>query len=91
MTTNKVRERRQLKHIKLPCYNIVVWTSDSGGRIDSDLVASHECPDKPFTAAMNALEAMILAHACAGVDIESPAYIEGIETAVQAVTDRLGD
>jgi hypothetical protein len=32
---------------------------------------------------MDALESIIMAHACAGIDIESPAYIEGIETAVE--------
>jgi len=38
-------------------------------------------------AAIDALESMILGHAVAGVDIESPAYIEGIETAVLALTN----
>ncbi len=33
---------------------------------------------------MDALESMILAHAQAGIDITTPAYLEGIETACQA-------
>ena len=36
-----------------------------------------------FNKRMDALESIILGHACAGIDIESPAYIEGIETAVE--------
>lgn len=36
-------------------------------------------PDEDFVEGM---ERMILAHACAGVDVESAAYIEGIDTAV---------
>jgi hypothetical protein len=35
--------------------------------------------------AVDGIFSMILAHAIAGVDIESPAYLEGIETAVEAV------
>lgn len=42
-----------------------------------------------FNAAIDGLEALILAHACAGVDIASPAYIEGIETAVDAIGNNL--
>ena len=38
-------------------------------------------------AAIDALESIILGHAVAGVGIESPAYIEGIETAVLALTN----
>jgi len=36
---------------------------------------------------MDALESIILAHEIAGVDIATPAYLEGIEEAVQAVWD----
>jgi hypothetical protein len=40
-------------------------------------------------AAIDALESVILAHANAGIDIASPAYVEGIETAVQACGNNL--
>jgi hypothetical protein len=43
-----------------------------------------------YNAAMDGIEALILAHACAGVDVRSPAYVEGIETAVEAVATHLG-
>jgi hypothetical protein len=38
---------------------------------------------------IDAIESLILAHACAGIDIESPAYIEGIETAVEACSNNV--
>ena len=38
-----------------------------------------------YRVATNALGSIILAHAMAGIDIESPAYIEGIETANDAL------
>ena len=39
-----------------------------------------------FNSITNGIESVILAHACAGIDIESPAYLEGIETAINAIT-----
>lgn len=35
--------------------------------------------------AVDGITSMILAHACAGINIESPAYLEGIETALDAI------
>ncbi|MFI5379022.1 MAG: hypothetical protein ACHRHE_06990 [Tepidisphaerales bacterium] len=70
-----------------------------GGKITSDLhedVPEGIKPGSPedlaqgqFDAAMNAIESLILAHACAGIDITAPAYVEGIETAVQACANQL--
>ncbi len=37
-----------------------------------------------YNSMMDALESIILAHACAGIDIATPAYLEGIETACNA-------
>jgi len=39
--------------------------------------------------AVDAILSIILAHACAGIDIESPAYLEGIETAFDAVGNNI--
>jgi len=78
--------------IELPCYGIIVnLTGDGGGAVTSDL-QEKETEDNAdehesirlFNAAMDGIESTILAHACAGIDIESPAYVEGIETAVLA-------
>jgi hypothetical protein len=40
-----------------------------------------------FNMAIDVVEAMILAHACAGIDVESPAYLEGIETVVDKISN----
>jgi hypothetical protein len=59
------------------------------GSIASDLHAAGTAVNRQFNAAIDGLEAMILAHACAGVDVESPAYIEGIETVVEAIVNHV--
>ncbi len=38
-----------------------------------------------FNGGVDAITSMILAHAMAGIDIETPAYVEGIETALDAL------
>lgn len=40
-------------------------------------------------AAAHAVESMVLAHWCAGVDVTTPAYKEGIETTFDALTNNL--
>lgn len=77
------------KEIKLPSYGIEVCISGDGatGSIKSDL--HDKGVGKDYNHAIDGLESLILAHACAGIDIESPAYLEGIETAVDAITNNL--
>ncbi len=43
----------------------------------------------PYFSAMHAIESLVLGHACAGVDIQDPAYVEGIETAIEACANEL--
>lgn len=40
---------------------------------------------EPVDTALGGLESLILAHAVAGVNIEDPAYQEGVWTAVDAI------
>ena len=72
---------RSEAEIRLPCFGIVVKIVGQGGTITSDL-------EKPQ---FDAIESLILAHACAGIDVTSPAYVEGIETAVEAIANHLPD
>ena len=73
-------------------FGIIVSLDDvGGGTIVSDLKEPHEDQHGEefdsliqYNAAMDAIESMILAHACTGIDVATPAYIEGIETAVQS-------
>jgi hypothetical protein len=82
-----------VKTIKLPCFNIVVVCDEESGTgtIESKLrLAGQDSAGtdfEAFDARVDAVESMILAHACAGVDIASPAYIEGIESAIDAIVN----
>lgn len=75
-----------MKEIKLPCFGIVVNVENGSGSITStDLKTEHnDKEDELYNASIDGIESMILAHACAGIDINTPEYIEGIETAVNA-------
>lgn len=55
---------------------------------DTDIVAERLEERTEFQkgkSAINIIESMILAHAIAGIDIEAPGYVEGIETALDAL------
>jgi hypothetical protein len=82
--------------IRLPCYGITITLvrengadKPGSGAIASDLRAGQSAADRHYNAAIDGLEALILAHACAGVDVEAPAYIEGIESAVEAIANHV--
>ena len=81
----------------LPCFGITISLDrdpacgDPGcGKITSDLKTVTTLKARPFNNAIDGLEALILAHACAGIDVGSPAYIEGVETAVDAIGQHYG-
>ena len=85
------------KTIHLPCHGIMICLErdpacgDPGcGKITSDLKTVTTLRAGPFNNAIDALEALILAHACAGIDVTSPAYVEGVETAVEAIGNHYG-
>jgi hypothetical protein len=84
--------------IVLPCFGIVIRLAEAtpsrpslAGEITSDLHKGDSGgeDDSQYEAAIDGIESLILAHACAGMDITAPAYIEGIETAVEAASSRL--
>ena len=84
--------------IRLPCFGITVCldrepTADMpGGTITSDLKEPSTTDAAiSYNAAIDGLESLILAHACAGIDVATPAYVEGIETAVAAIADHFGE
>jgi hypothetical protein len=99
-----MRKTPMTRTIILPCYGIVVNldTEDSGaGAISSDLheergletlrsaLARTEAGFDRYDGAIDAIESLILAHAVAGIDISSPAYIEGVKTAVEACANNM--
>lgn len=42
-----------------------------------------------YNGAVDALESMLLAHACAGLDVEDERYVQGIKTALDALGNNL--
>ncbi len=58
------------------------------GSVTSSLHSSEE-GDKRFNAAIDAVESMVLAHACAGMDVTDPRYVDGIRTCVEACANNL--
>lgn len=89
----------EAKIIELPIHNIkiVLGPPDpeqpgafQGGLINAALTAGCDPEeDAHFITAMDAIESVILGHACAGIDVCSPAYLKGIETALEAVANKL--
>ena len=83
-------------------YGIVVnLTGDGGGSITSDLhefISDDSSDDSSdddaeqladYNNAMNGIESVVLGHAIAGIDITTPAYLEGIESAVQGCANSI--
>ena len=71
---------------------IRVWPDGKGELIegfvkpnDDDPFADEDVNDIKEKAALDALESVMLAHACAGINIEDKAYVKGIETALDAI------
>jgi len=42
-----------------------------------------------YNGAVDGIESLVLSHACAGIDVESPAYVEGLKTTVEAIGNNL--
>lgn len=58
------------------------------GQVTGEILSGFADAAEPFDSGVDAvdyIESLILAHACAGVDVQSPAYIEGITTALEAI------
>ena len=67
---------------------------ETPGAYDGGMVAStwHDPDDSSETkAAIDTLEALVLAHAAAGVDVTSNAYQEGVETVLLAIVEQVGE
>ena len=97
MTKKRKPRKPRRRLIRLPCFRITIRLDrdnaakePGSGTITSDLKRTDgHAIDRIYNAAIDGLESLILAHACAGVNVESPAYVEGIETAVEAIANHL--
>lgn len=90
-----MEEMKITKSIDLPCYNIRVAIYENGaGTITSDLFKdlddNFDEVDSQLESSIEAITSLILAHACAGVNIGSLGYIEGIETTIEAILNEYG-
>lgn len=66
--------------------------ADARGRRSGNVTSSlheSEADDEEFNAAMDAVESMVLAHACAGIDVTDPRYVEGLRTCIDACANNL--
>lgn len=60
---------------------LTVVVEQGGGNCYGQLI------DGDNTPIAYAMESMILAHACAGIDVGSKAYVQGVQTAIDAVSN----
>ncbi len=89
------REFHPIREIRLPCYGITIRLHrpnsahrPGAGTIATDLkTLGKAAADKQYNAAIDGLESLILAHVCAGINVESPAYVEGVEMALDAIAN----
>jgi hypothetical protein len=80
-----------MKTYTIPEYKIIVNVADGGvATIESGLKEiGSELEAGEFYAVVDALESLILAHAQAGLNISSPAYVAGLKTCLEAIANNL--
>lgn len=76
-----------MPRIVLPVYGIVIENNSITSNLKDDEPADYG--DDEYLAAVDAVEAMVLAHALAGIDVTNPAYVQGITVAVEAITNNV--
>lgn len=69
----------------------ITLTYDGEREIGSSVRSAglHSKKNEAFEAAMDAIESVALAHAIAGIAVWSPAYIEGLNTSIEAICNHL--
>ena len=79
-----------MKTIKLPIGDIEIVLNNGSGTITSNLHTedwNEKNDEYIYNFQIDAIEAMILAHACEGVDVSSQAYVNGIITVVDKISN----
>lgn len=71
--------------VELPVYGITIEGEGIRSRLKEEVAGQPTDPE--FNAAMDAIESLILAQHQAGIDVTSPAYLEALETAVDAIAN----
>jgi CheY-specific phosphatase CheX len=87
---------KKMKTIKLPCYGITIKDHGEGVAEITDDLHEEVYPEaldngcgiamasESWNNLVDGITSLVLAHYSAGIDVTTPTYIEGIETAVQA-------
>lgn len=84
-----------MKQIKIDKFGIEITLDDNGGgniisgleRDNEHSVYEHvedEIAREKYNGALDAIESLILAHACSGIDVTTKAYIDGIKTTLES-------
>ena len=78
--------------LKLGVFGIEINSSVVGGEatIYSQMKEDCKTENELFNSAIDGVESMILAHHSSGIDVSSSIYIEGIETAYEAICNKFG-
>lgn len=85
-----------IKSFKLPYdLNIFVHYDEEGNYTSARQTGGQSTVEEdstdPYDIAIATLEATALAHACAGIDVEDPKYIEGMQTLYDKIANLFGD
>jgi hypothetical protein len=74
--------------LNLPIHGIVVTLDGvGGGSIVSNLKDGDplDYGEDEYMGSVDAIEGLILAHACAGIDVTDPKYVGGVQTALDKI------
>jgi hypothetical protein len=78
-----------METIELPRFGIVIRINDQGGSIESSELQD-ERAYPAWQSAIGGLLSLVLAHACAGINVRSQVYLDGIEGALNSLADEYG-
>ena len=68
---------------------------EGGGAVQSTLLITESDADfdaeyrQDYNSAVNGLESLVLAHACAGIDVEDARYVAGLGAALDAISNHM--
>ena len=74
---------------------ITLTLCGKAGAVSSTLHLPKNTRDYPasvrnqYNGAVDGIESLVLGHAGAGIDVESPAYVEGLTTSIEAIGNNL--
>ena len=80
--------RTEHRYIKTSQGEIQIDLQIRNGRTTGAISLPPSIGDPYTDNALDAFTSLILAHACAGVDVESPAYVKGVDVALDAIANQ---